>query len=104
MKINPKRLQPWSEITKDWFNDPEFVKEYEKQAIPFKIAEDLIKLRLASGLTQKEFAKKINNHQSEVARLESGTRNLTVAKLQQIAEATGAKLTISLKLPGRSKV
>lgn len=83
--------------------DPAVRREYDRSAPIFKIAEDLIKLRLASGLTQKEFAKKIGTRQSEASRLESGTRNLTVGRLQEIAEATGAKLTISIELPGRAR-
>ena len=47
----------------------------------------LVKKREAKGLTQTELAKKLRQHQSFVARLESGQRRVDIIELLDIADA-----------------
>jgi transcriptional regulator with XRE-family HTH domain len=49
----------------------------------------LIKQREASGMTQSEFAARLGEHQSFVARLESGQRRVDVVEFLEFAEALG---------------
>jgi transcriptional regulator with XRE-family HTH domain len=49
----------------------------------------LIKQREASGMTQSEFAARLGEHQSFVARLESGQRRVDVVEFIECAEALG---------------
>ena len=44
-------------------------------------------LRAEAGLTQKELAIRVGCAQSEISRIEHGERSISVARLQQIAEA-----------------
>jgi predicted transcriptional regulator len=76
--------------------DKALLKEYEKLAPEFAIAEKLIEIRLNKGLTQAQLAKKIGTKQSAIARLESGNYNPTINFLKRIAEALNLKLDISL--------
>lgn len=46
----------------------------------------LIEKRKAAGLTQTELAKKLGEHQSFVARLESGQRRVDVVELIELSE------------------
>jgi len=49
-------------------------------------------------LSQKELAKRINDKQSNIARLENGNANPSIEKLTQIAEGLNAELEIKLIL------
>lgn len=64
-----------------------------------ELRESLITLRLEMGLTQKEFAELTGEKQPLISRLENGSQNITVHKLQRILERTntGAKLKIEFK-------
>lgn len=54
---------------------------------------DLIKqLRERRGLTQVDFAEKLNTTQSAVARIESGEQNLTTEMIAKISEALGSEI------------
>ncbi len=56
------------------------------------IGKRIADLREASGLTQTQLAKKINTTQSAVARLESGTQNISTDMLKKINRALGKNL------------
>jgi ribosome-binding protein aMBF1 (putative translation factor) len=76
--------------------DPGFAKAYNDAAAEFKLAREIIKARVAAGLSQEELAKKMATTQSVVARLESGRHLPSISTLKKLAEATGAKLSIHL--------
>lgn len=63
-------------------------------------------MREAAGLTQAELAKKIKTTQSAVARLESGTQNVSTDTLKKISKALGRNLltlspgSVSLEIEG----
>ena len=75
-----------------------FRKEYEDLEEEFEIAEDVIKLRLKAGLTQKALAKKAKTSQPAIARLESGRyRNVSLPFLKRIGKALGATPQVHFK-------
>jgi transcriptional regulator with XRE-family HTH domain len=49
----------------------------------------LAEKRIKANLTQVELAKKLGQHQSFIARLESGQRGIDVVELLEIAAAIG---------------
>lgn len=49
----------------------------------------LIARRTAAGLTQAEFAAKLGEYQSFVARVESGQRRIDVVEFLELADALG---------------
>lgn len=59
------------------------------------VGEALLRLRLASGLTQGELARRVGSYQPNVNRWESpGCQSYTVAELQKLAEAMGRTVDI----------
>jgi hypothetical protein len=50
----------WKEQKKQLMNDPEFAREYNALETEYKLAANLIRLRLAKGLTQEDLAKLLN--------------------------------------------
>ena len=77
--------------------DPEFARAYAESEAEFTLARELIKARVAAGLSQAELARKMSTTQSVVARLESGRHLPSLNTLKKLAEATGAKLSIHLE-------
>lgn len=82
--------------------DPEFARAYADSAEEFALAREIIKARVAAGLSQQELAKKMETTQSAVARLESGQHLPSMSTLKKLAKATGTKLSIHLEPAGTS--
>jgi len=61
----------WKEHKKRLMKEPGFKAEYDALELEYKLARELIRLRLSKGLTQEQLAKKINTKQAGIARLES---------------------------------
>ncbi|MCL1940163.1 MAG: helix-turn-helix domain-containing protein [Desulfovibrionaceae bacterium] len=76
--------------------DPEFATAWEEAREEFSIAREIIRTRVAAGMSQKELAEKIGTTQSVIARLESGEHMPSVSTLKRVAEATHSKLRIEL--------
>lgn len=88
-------MQNWKEFKKELLANPEVKSLYDALEPQQQVTRRLIELRLNNGLTQKQLAEKLGTKQSEIARIESGNRNLTINTLQKIALATGTKLQIT---------
>lgn len=82
------------EFKADMMQDPEFRKEWEATAPRHDLAEALIRLRVAAGLTQEQLADRIGSKQAYVARIESRPANLTLKTLARIAAAVGADVAL----------
>jgi DNA-binding transcriptional regulator YiaG len=74
--------------------NPEIKKYYDEFGKQLEIAYAILQLRKKLKLSQKELARKIGTSQSNVARIESGSENLTVQTLQRIAQAYKRNLKI----------
>lgn len=74
------------------------------------IGNRIADLRESSGLTQTELAKKLKTTQSAIARLESGTQNISAEMLKKIGVALGKNLitlspgTVNIEINGRKKL
>lgn len=55
------------------------------------------KLRIKTGLTQSDLAKKMNVKREFISRIESGNQNITLATLLKIATATGKEFKFSFE-------
>ena len=75
--------------------NPEVKAEYDKLEPGYELVRELVRARTHAGLTQTQVAERMGTTQSVVARLESG-KPPSMKRLQRFADATGAKLTISL--------
>ena len=94
----------WDSIRADVLADPAIKAEYDALETEFNIASQLIALRAATGLTQREFAERVGMKQSQLARIESGKQ---IPKLETLAKlAAGAGYTIEvhlIPLPGKQQ-
>ena len=86
----------WREHKKLLMQNPEFKREYENLEPEYKFAVNLIRLRLAKGLTQEDLARMLNTKQESIARLESGGSLPSLTTMKKIANVLDADLEISL--------
>jgi len=78
--------------------DPEVKKEYEELNEEFELFREMLRIRLASGKTQAEIAKKLHTTTSAISRLENsgGRKNHSpsLSTLRKYAKALGYNLKI----------
>jgi len=61
----------------------------------YEIGRMVKKLRIKMGLTQKDFAQKLNTKQSSIARIENGGAGLpSLSFLEKIAQVSGVELVL----------
>jgi len=77
-------------------NDRAFATAWQEAEEEFSIAREVIRARIAAGLSQQELAERLHTTQSVIARLESGAHAPSVSTLKRVAEATHSKLRIEL--------
>lgn len=89
-----KSYTTYKEYRQEALKDPKFKAAYDALEPEFKIAESMIRARLAKKLTQEQLAKKAGVTQNTITRLESGTNNPTVATISRVARALGKELKL----------
>jgi transcriptional regulator with XRE-family HTH domain len=87
----------WKEHKRQLMKDPAFRKGYEALEPEYRLASDLIRLRLSKGLTQEELAKMIHTRQSAIARLESAGSLPSLSTVKRVAEALDADLYVAVQ-------
>lgn len=85
----------WDDIRAEVLADPEVKAEYEALEDEYSIANQLIALRAITGLTQREFAKKIGMKQSQLARIESGKQLPKLETLAKLAAGAGYRIEVN---------
>ena len=75
--------------------DPEFAQEYAALQPEMNVIRAMIDARISQKLTQKELAERTGIAQTEISRLENGTRNPSIKLLQRLADGMGMELNIS---------
>ena len=75
--------------------DPEFAKAYEEVQPEMNVIRAIIDARVSQNLTQKELAERTGIAQTEISRLENGTRNPSIKLLQRLADGMDMVLNIS---------
>ena len=88
------RFQKFSDVKKQALKDPAVKAAYDVLEPEYKLAESMIKARLANKLTQEELATKAGVTQTTIARLESGTNNPTIATVSRVASVLGKELKL----------
>lgn len=89
-------MESYSALKKRLLKNKKMLKEYEKLAPEFKIAQAVIEKRLERGMTQSDLARKIGTKQSAISRLESGNYNPSLSFLEKVADALNLRLFIHL--------
>ncbi|MDY6305826.1 MAG: helix-turn-helix transcriptional regulator [Oribacterium sp.] len=75
--------------------DPEFAQAYEEVQPEMSIIRALVDARTSQNLTQKELSEKTGIAQTEISRLENGTRNPSIKLLQRLADGMGMVLNVT---------
>ena len=87
----------FEQFLNEQMKDPEFAKAYEEIQPEMNVIRAIVKARASQNLTQKELAEKTGINQSEISKLENGTRNPSIKLLQRLAEGMGMVLNISFE-------
>ncbi len=74
--------------------NPEFVKEYNSIQPEMDVIRAMIDARTSQNLTQKQLAERTGIHQTDISKLENGTRNPSINLLKRLAEGMGMVLKI----------
>ena len=90
-------MKTLEEYFNEQMKDPEFAKAYEEIQPEMNIIRAIVKARASQNLTQKELAEKTGINQSEISKLENGTRNPSIKLLQRLAEGMGMVLNRSFE-------
>ena len=75
--------------------DPSFEQAYVEIQPELNVIRALIDARLSQNMTQKELSEKTGIAQTEICKLENGTRNPSIKLLQRLAEGMDMVLNIS---------
>lgn len=75
--------------------NPEFAKAYNEMEPEMNVIRAIIDARISKNITQKELADRTGIAQTEISRLENGTRNPSIKLLQRLAEGLDMVLNIS---------
>ena len=82
-------------VLKEHLKDPEFKRHFDYYGKQLEISYALLQMRKKAKMSQAQLAKKIGTTQSNVARMEAGNQNFTVAMLTRIADAFEKDLEVS---------
>jgi len=91
MKGKVPPYQPMDEFWKERMKDPEFVAALQEMEPEFQAAKEVLRLRLAQGLTQEELAERIGTKQASISRLERASYKPNLVFLQRVAAALNAR-------------
>ena len=84
-----------SEYKEKKMSDPEFKKEYEDIQPELNLIRAMIDARTMRNITQKELSERTGIAQTEISRLENGTRNPSIKLLQRLADGMDMVLNVT---------
>ncbi|MGH7195747.1 MAG: helix-turn-helix domain-containing protein [Candidatus Saccharimonadales bacterium] len=87
-------MKYWKKLKAELLKNPAVRQEYDDLAPKYKLAQNLLKARLAKKMTQSDLAKQAGVSQVIIARLESGNGNPTVATINRVASALGKEIKL----------
>ena len=87
-------MKTLNDLKKELMKDKDFKAEYEAIQPEMDVIRALIDARIASNLTQKQLAELSGVNQSDISKIENGTRNPSIRLLQKLAVG----MNMSLKL------
>ena len=89
----PAKTIPYEEVRAELLADPETKAAYDALDPVYQI----IRLRIERGLTQAQLAELVGTKQPSIARLEKGETLPSLAFLNRVADALGARLIVRLE-------
>lgn len=95
-------MERLEDFLQDQLKNPEFKKEYELIQPEMAVIQAMIDARTSQNLTQKELAKRTGIHQSDISKLENGTRNPSINLLKRLAD--GMDMVLKIEFVPKQKV
>jgi transcriptional regulator with XRE-family HTH domain len=92
--MKARNVGHFDDLIRELEGDVEYQKAYRQQKPYYDIIHEIVNRRKQLNLTQEELAARVNLPQSNISRIESGTHNIKLNTLIDIAEALEAKLKI----------
>ena len=75
--------------------DPEFADAYIELQPEMNVIRAMIDARISQNMSQKELSERTGIAQTEISKLENGTRNPSIKLLQRLADGMGMVLNVS---------
>ena len=85
------------EFKAEQMKDPAFAKAYKEIQPEIAVIQAMIEAREKSNITQKELSRRTGIAQTEISRIENGSRNPSIKLLQRLAVGMGMNLKISFE-------
>jgi transcriptional regulator with XRE-family HTH domain len=99
-----KRKTNFDLYLEEQLKDASFVERFRKAGEAWDVALKLASLRKASGLSQKELAKRVGTSQQQISRLESPSyESHSLSMLRRVAGVLGATVHVEIQ-PKRHEV
>jgi len=98
-KIQNKKIEKMTDFQthlEGMLKDKEFKKHYNEYGRQLEISYRVLQLRKKAKMSQSELARKIGTTQSNIARMEGGRQNFTMATLNKIARTFNKQLKVSI--------
>jgi transcriptional regulator with XRE-family HTH domain len=95
--VTISELKTAEEVHAKDMQDPEYRREHERTRLASDVAIRVIQYRVRHGLSQTDLAKRLGMRQPNVARLESGEHEPTIATLSLLARVLNQDFSIDVK-------
>ncbi len=82
----------WDDFLNQELQDPQLKQAWDEDAPLRELQQTLIALRIEHNLTQKELAQKLQTHQTNISKLETGQANPSLKFLSRVAASFGKTL------------
>ena len=87
-------MKTFDNYLKEQLKNKEFANEYKNIQPDMDIIRALVSARTSQNLTQKQLSEKTGIDQSDISKLENGTRNPSINLLKRLADGFGMDLKI----------
>ncbi|MCI6697022.1 MAG: helix-turn-helix transcriptional regulator [Erysipelotrichaceae bacterium] len=84
----------YKEYNNKCLEDSNFKKEYDDLEPEYDIINAMIKVRKEKGLTQKQLSELTGISQSDISRIENGTKNPSLEMIKSLATGMGMRLKL----------
>src|SRR5258708_13907613 len=105
IKMKMSELRTAGEIRQEDLRDLDYRREYQRTRLANEVAIKVIQYRVTHGLSQTALSRMLGWRQPNVARLEAGEHEPSVATLSRLAHILGLGFSVEIKagrcgLPG----
>jgi transcriptional regulator with XRE-family HTH domain len=93
-----KRRTNFDRYLQEQLKDPDFALRFKKAGEAWDLALQLAALRKASGLSQKDLARRVGTSQQQISRIESPSyEGHSLSMIRRVAEVLGATVRVEIR-------